>query len=77
MLLNQEKYKEEQSWIQTAVKLNMKDGDDYSLTANYTNLGTIAYKLRDFSKADMLMDSAFKYVKRSQSTEKMRDYLEE
>lgn len=55
----------------------MKDGDDYSLTANYTNLEAIAYKLRDFSKANMLMDSAFKYVERSQSTEKMRDYLEE
>ncbi|SFA78375.1 tetratricopeptide repeat-containing sensor histidine kinase [Algoriphagus aquimarinus] len=76
-LLKQEKYKEAQSWIQTAVQLNMKDGDDYSLAANYTNLGTIAYKLRDFSKANMLMDSAFKYVERSQSTEKMRDYLEE
>lgn len=37
-LLKKEKYKEEQPWIQMAVKLNMKDGDDYSLTVIYTNL---------------------------------------
>ncbi|MEB2774001.1 tetratricopeptide repeat protein [Algoriphagus sp. D3-2-R+10] len=76
-LLKQEKYKEAQSWIQTAVKLNMKDKDDYSLAANYTNLATIAYKLSDFPKAEILMDSAYRYVEQSKSTEKMRDYLEE
>jgi signal transduction histidine kinase len=76
-LLKQEKYQEAESWIQTATKLNMKDQDTYSLAANYTNLGTIAYKLRNFQKAETLMDSAFKYVELSQSTEKMRDYLEE
>ncbi|WP_323826805.1 tetratricopeptide repeat-containing sensor histidine kinase [Algoriphagus persicinus] len=76
-LLKQKKYGEAESWIQTAVKLNMKDQDEYSLAANYTNLATIAYKLSDFPKAEMLMDSAYKYVEQSQSTEKMRDYLEE
>ncbi|MEP0712981.1 sensor histidine kinase [Algoriphagus sp.] len=76
-LLKQEKYKEAATWIQTAVSLNKKDEDQYSLAANYTNLATIAYKLRDFSKAEMMMDSAYKYVVESQSTEKMRDYLQE
>lgn len=76
-LLKQEKYNEAESWIKTAVSLNRKDQDQYSLAANYTNLATIAYKLRDFSKAEIMMDSAYKYVEESQSTEKMRDYLEE
>ncbi|WP_192347416.1 ATP-binding protein [Algoriphagus sp. Y33] len=76
-LLKQEKYKEAESWILTAVNLNRKDQDFYSLAANYTNLGTIAYKLRDFSNAEVLLDSAYKYVELSQSMEKMRDYLEE
>jgi signal transduction histidine kinase len=76
-LLKQEKYNEAESWIKTAINLNRKDQDQYSLAANYTNLATIAYKLRDFSKAEIMMDSAYKYVEESQSTEKMRDYLEE
>ncbi|WP_425636729.1 tetratricopeptide repeat-containing sensor histidine kinase [Algoriphagus yeomjeoni] len=76
-LLKQEKYAEAATWIQTAVSLNKKDQDQYSLAANYTNLATIAYKLRDFSKAEIMMDSAFKYVQESQSTEKKKDYLEE
>lgn len=76
-LLKQEKYKEAESWIQTAVKLNSRGKNEYSLAANYTNLATIAYKLRNFSRADIMMDSAYKYVVQSQSTEKMRDYLEE
>ncbi|SFU07668.1 Signal transduction histidine kinase [Algoriphagus locisalis] len=76
-LLKQEKYKEAAEWIQIAVSLNKKDQDQYSLAANYTNLATIAYKQRDFSNAEIMMDSAYKYVEESQSTEKMRDYLEE
>lgn len=76
-LLKQEKYSEAETWIQTAVGLNKKDQDQYSLAANYTNLATIAYKQRDFSKAEIMMDSAYKYVQESQSTEKKRDYLEE
>ncbi|WBL42748.1 sensor histidine kinase [Algoriphagus halophytocola] len=76
-LLKQQKYQEAKTWLQTAVKVNMKDQNSYSLAANYTNLGTIAYQLRDFQEAEVMMDSAYKYVELSQSTEKMRDYLEE
>lgn len=76
-LLKQEKYSEAERWIKTAVSLNNKSKNQYSLAANYTNLATIAYKLRDFPKAEVMMDSAYKYVVESQSTEKMRDYLEE
>lgn len=47
------------------------------MATNYTNLATIAYKLRSFPRAEIMMDSAYKYVIRSQSTEKMRDYLQE
>ena len=76
-LLKQQKYQEAKSWLETAVKVNMKDRNSYSLAANYTNLGTIAYQLGDFQEAEVMMDSAYKYVELSQSMEKMRDYLEE
>lgn len=76
-LLKQEKFSEAQSWIETAVGLNNQDEDAYSLAANYTNLATIAYNLKDFGRAYTMMDSAAKYVDMSQSTEKKRDYLYE
>lgn len=76
-LIKQEKYKEAESWIATATKLNSRDANYYRLASNYTNLGTIAYNLRSYTRAEVMMDSAYKYVQLSQSTEKMRDYLEE
>lgn len=74
-LLKKGEYAEAESWIETAVKLNTKANNHYSLAANYTNLASIAFNLKAFSKAEVLMDSAFKYVELSKSTEKKRDYL--
>ncbi|MBN3581525.1 tetratricopeptide repeat protein [Algoriphagus aestuarii] len=76
-LLKQKKYSEAEPWLNAAVRVNQKSMDDYSLAANYTNLATIAYKRGDFGKAQVMMDSAYKYVEQSESTEKKRDYLYE
>lgn len=76
-LLKQKKYQEAKSWLETSVNLNMKDQNSYSLAANYTNLATIAYKTGNFPHAQVMMDSAYKYVELSGSTEKQRDYLYE
>lgn len=76
-LLKQGNYKEAEPWLRTAVKVNSRTFDDYSLAANYTNLATIAYKRKDFAEAEVMMDSAYKYVEHSESTEKKRDYLYE
>jgi signal transduction histidine kinase len=57
--------------------LNTKVNSNTRIATNYTNLGTIAYSLGNFSDAESMLDSAAKYVELSKSTEKKRDYLQE
>ena len=74
-LLKQEKFLEAKKWIEISLKYNYRSGDAYKIASNFQNLATIAYSLGDFSQAEILMDSTYKYVKASQSREKLRDYL--
>lgn len=74
-LLKQEKFLEAKKWIEISLKYNLRSGDAYKIASNFQNLATIAYSLGDFSQAEILMDSTYKYVKASQSREKLRDYL--
>lgn len=74
-LLKQGKFAEAKKWIDISLYYNTKSGDKYKIASNYNNLATIAYNLGDFSKAEILMDSTYKYVVLSESREKLRDYL--
>ena len=74
-LLKQGKYSEAKKWIDISLHYNSISGDKYKIASNYNNLATIAYNLGDFEKAEMLMDSTYKYVLLSESREKLRDYL--
>ncbi|TNF44657.1 MAG: tetratricopeptide repeat protein [Cytophagales bacterium] len=74
-LLKQGKFAEAKKWIDISLYYNTKSGDKYKIASNYNNLATIAYLLGDFSQAEILMDSTYKYVVLSESREKLRDYL--
>ncbi|WP_338224824.1 sensor histidine kinase [Algoriphagus confluentis] len=74
-LLKQGKFIEAKEWIDISLYYNTKSGDKYKIASNYNNLATIAYNIGDFSKAETLMDSTYKYVVLSESREKLRDYL--
>ncbi|GMQ33890.1 hypothetical protein Ataiwa_21620 [Algoriphagus taiwanensis] len=74
-LLKQGKFAESKKWIDISLYYNTKSGDKYKIASNYNNLATIAYLLGDFSQAEILMDSTYKYVVLSESREKLRDYL--
>lgn len=76
-LLKQKKYTEAKKWIDISLSLNTKAKNKTRLATNYTNLGTIAYSLGNYPDAEIMLDSAAKYVELSQSTEKKRDYLQE
>jgi signal transduction histidine kinase len=76
-LLKQKKYTEAKKWIKVSLSLNTKAKNKTRLATNYTNLGTIAYSLGNYLDAEIMLDSAAKYVELSQSTEKKRDYLQE
>jgi signal transduction histidine kinase len=76
-LLKQKKYVEAKKWMEISLSLNKKANSNTRLATNYTNLGTIAYNLGNFTAAENMLDSAAKYVGLSKSTEKMRDYLQE
>jgi signal transduction histidine kinase len=76
-LLKQKKYTEAKKWINVSLSLNTKAKNKTRLATNYTNLGTIAYSLGNYLDAEIMLDSAAKYVELSQSTEKKRDYLQE
>jgi signal transduction histidine kinase len=74
-LLKQGNYKEARKWIIISKKFNYETGNKYKLATNFTNLATIAYSLNDYQEAEIMMDSAYKYVVESESREKLRDYL--
>lgn len=74
-LLKQGKFDEAKKWIDISLYYNIKSGDKYKIASNYNNLATIAYLLGDFSKAEILLDSTYKFVVLSESREKLRDYL--
>jgi signal transduction histidine kinase len=76
-LLKQERYNEAKKWIEISLKFNYRAGNTYKIATNYTNLASIAYLLNDFREAEILMDSAYRYVLASESREKLRDYLYE
>lgn len=76
-LLKQKNYIEAKKWINISLSLNKKAKSNTRLATNYTNLGTIAYSLGNYSEAESMLDSAAKYVELSQSIEKKRDYLQE
>jgi signal transduction histidine kinase len=80
--MKQKKYKEAESWIKRAMKIEslnsngLKDASYYYENAtHYINLATIAYNLDDFAKSETLFDKAYLYVKNSKSAEKFRDYF--
>lgn len=74
-LLKQGKFAEAKKWVEISLKYNLQAGDYYKIATNFNNLATIAYSLGDFQKAEVLMDSTYKYVLASESREKLRDYL--
>ncbi len=74
-LLKQGKYAEARKWVNISKKFNYRTGNKYHLATNFNNLATIAYSLNDFEEAEIMMDSAYKYVTESESREKLRDYL--
>ena len=74
-LLKQGKYADAKKWVDLSLKYNLIAGDFYKIATNFNNLATIAYNLGDFQKAEVLMDSTYKYVLASESREKLRDYL--
>jgi signal transduction histidine kinase len=76
-LLKQKKYLEAKKWLEISLSLNKKAKSNSRQATNYTNLATIAYNLGDYSEAEIMLDSAGKYVELSKSTEKKRDYLQE
>lgn len=82
-LLKQQKYKEAEKWIKTAVaidEINEKqsgrryDIDFYGRATNYTNLAVIAYKTNQLDKAEQLLAKAKVFAEKSKSAEKLRDY---
>lgn len=83
-LLKQKKFKEAQKWILRSVKIidfRVKNNDslytDYSYATSYTNLATIATELNQYEEAKKYFDLAFKYSKKSESAEKLRDYYQQ
>lgn len=74
-LLKQGNYQQAKKWINISKKYNYTNGNSYHLASNFTNLANIAYNLNDFQEAEIMMDSAYKYVVLSESREKLRDYL--
>ena len=80
-LLKQKKFEEAKSWIARAIKIakaNYSGVNDipyyYENATNYTNLASVCYELGDFKQAESAFDSAFFYVTKSYSIEKLRDY---
>jgi signal transduction histidine kinase len=63
--------------VEISLKFNYRAANSYKIATNYTNLATIAYLLENYREAEVLMDSAYKYVLASESREKLRDYLYE
>lgn len=76
-LLKQRNFLEAKKWMGISLSLNQKAKSNTRIATNYTNLGTIAYNLGNYSEAESMLDSAAKYVELSQSIEKKRDYLQE
>ena len=83
-LLKQKKFKEAQKWILRSVKIidfRVKNNDslytDYSYATSYTNLATIATELNQYEEAKKYFDLAFKYSKKSETAEKLRDYYQQ
>lgn len=82
-LLKQQKYKEAERWIKTAVaidEINEKqseqryDIDFYGKATNYTNLAVIATKTNQLDKAEQILSKAKVFAQKSKSAEKLRDY---
>lgn len=82
-LLKQQKYKEAERWIKTAVaidEINEKqseqryDTDFYGKATNYTNLAVIATKTNQLDKAEQILANAKVFAQKSKSAEKLRDY---
>lgn len=74
-LLKQGDFEEARKWVNISKRFNYVSGNPYHLATNFTNLATIAYNLNDYQEAEIMMDSAYKYVVESESREKLRDYL--
>ncbi|WP_177177132.1 tetratricopeptide repeat-containing sensor histidine kinase [Flavobacterium urocaniciphilum] len=80
-LLKQKKFAEAKKWIVRSkkiidykVKMKMQTVADYEYATYYTNLATIASELNEFEDADKYFDLAFKYSKKCNVAEKLRDY---
>ncbi|WP_296702112.1 tetratricopeptide repeat-containing sensor histidine kinase [Algoriphagus sp.] len=76
-LLKQKNYSEAKKWMDISLSLNTKGKSNTRIATNYTNLATIAYSLGNYIEAEMMLDSAAKYVELSKSIEKNRDFLQE
>lgn len=80
-LLKQKKFAEAKKWIIRSkkiidykVKMKMQTVADYEYATYYTNLATIASELNEYEDADKYFDLAFKYSKKCNVAEKLRDY---
>lgn len=83
-LLKQKKFEEAKKWILRSVKildLKVKQNNllyiDYDYATCYTNLATIATELNQYEEARKYFDLAFKYAKKSETAEKLRDYYQQ
>lgn len=83
-LLKQKKFEEAKKWLLRSVKIidfRVKNNDslytDYSYATSYTNLATIAAELNQYEEAKRYFDLAFKYAKKSETAEKLRDYYQQ
>ena len=83
-LLKQKKFEEAKKWLLRSVKIidfRVKNNDslytDYSYATSYTNLATIATELNQYEEAKKYFDLAFKYSKKSETAEKLRDYYQQ
>ena len=80
-LFKQKNFIEAKSWIQRAIviaRANYSGVNDipfyYENATNYTNLAAVCYEIGEFRKAETVFDSAYFYVTKSNSVEKLRDY---
>jgi len=80
-LLKQKKFADAKSWIARAIAIaraNYSGANNipyyYENATNYTNLAAVCYELGEFRQAETAFDSAFHFVTKSNSIEKLRDY---
>ena len=83
-LLKQKKMHEARKWLLISNRITdfkfsgkFKDfGFYYEKATVINNLATIAFKLNEYSNAEILFDSSYYYAENSKNAEKMRDYYD-